>query len=396
MAADRCPACGGDRWIDTVRRSALPTMQNYVYRSREHALGAPRGEFVLAVCRTCGFAWNRTFDGTLVRYDEGYDNAVPSDVMRDYYRQIADHLRSSFSLAGGLIVDVGCGNGTFLRTICDAVPGARGLGVDPALERSIPGDGGQVTLVKDVFRGSLLHERPSLLVSRHVLEHIESPVSFLSEINGPSESLGPFPCFFEVPDLRWIIEKRAFWDFCYEHCNYFTGESLAEAVRRAGFATVGVRNGFGGQYLWLEASSGSATRDGNGVDDDFADRLLAYAEAEREYIAGAQARIARLRESGSSVVIWGMATKGVLFSILVDPAAELVDHCIDINPKKQGCFVPLTGQMISAPASLEAETGHLMVIVMNENYCDEVAATCRGLHLTATVTTVDEVLCVTS
>jgi hypothetical protein len=117
-----------------VRRERLPAMQNYVYRTRESALAAPDGELTLAVCGTCGFAWNRAFDPDRLVYDEGYDNAVPSAVMDAYYDEIAAYLHERYDLAGGLVVDVGCGDGRFLHVLCAAVPGLRGLGVDPALD----------------------------------------------------------------------------------------------------------------------------------------------------------------------------------------------------------------------------------------------------------------------
>jgi hypothetical protein len=50
--------------------------------TRESALAAREGRLVLSACRTCGFAWNRSFDPERLVYDDNYDNSVPSDVMR--------------------------------------------------------------------------------------------------------------------------------------------------------------------------------------------------------------------------------------------------------------------------------------------------------------------------
>jgi hypothetical protein len=34
-----CVVCGAPGAVETVRRDRLPAMQNYVHRTREHALG---------------------------------------------------------------------------------------------------------------------------------------------------------------------------------------------------------------------------------------------------------------------------------------------------------------------------------------------------------------------
>jgi SAM-dependent methyltransferase len=361
-------------------------MQNYVHRTHESAISAQIGELTLAVCRTCGFAWNRLFDPRRLLYDEGYDNAVPSAVMHAYYTEIAAHLRDRYALDEGLVIDVGCGDGGFLRAICAAVPGLRGIGVDPALDADASEEDGRIVLIKDVFSSDVIREQPSLIVSRHVLEHIPQPVEFLRTIREALAAFDPCPCFFEFPDLEWILANDAFWDFGYEHCNYFTAASATEAVGRAGFGRASTRAEFGSQYLWVEATSrGDQAELSQPAGRDLAERARAYAEAETARIELVRSRLSALKSDGVVVVIWGMATKGVLFSLLVDPRLELIDHCVDVNPNKQGCYVPLTGHEINSPNVLTELQGErqVAVLVVNENYLGEVRRTCRELNVDA-------------
>jgi len=378
-----CPVCGGGRVVETVRRERLPAMQNYVHRTRDSALSAAEGSLLLAVCRTCGFAWNRRFDPGRLVYDDNYDNAVPSAVMAGYYREIASYLVDRHDPGDGLVVDVGCGNGAFLRTILEQAPDARGLGMDPALEADRAE--GRLTLVKDDFSPGLVHERPALLVSRHVLEHIPQPAEFLRLVSSAAARLGPFPCFFEVPDLEWIAGHETFWDFCYEHCNYFTAASFTRLLCGSGFEPTGSRRAFGGQYLWLEAdATGGAVRAAADDGDATAEHLLRYAEKESARIAAAREFLRRTRDAGAATVVWGMATKGVMFTLLTDPDASLVDVCVDVNANKQGCFVPLTGHPIEAPEALRSLERPPTVLVMNENYREEIERACAELGVDAT------------
>jgi SAM-dependent methyltransferase len=375
-----CPVCGSGRLVETVRRERLPAMQNYVHRTRESALSAAEGSLVLAVCRTCGFAWNSAFDPGLLSYDDNYDNAVPSAVMREYYGEIAAYLVERYDPGAGLVLDVGCGDGTFLRTFLDLAPAAHGLGVDPALPASAAE--GRLELVKDAFSPDLVDETPALVVSRHVLEHIAQPVEFLRLV-----SAAHAPGFFEVPDLEWIVEHHTFWDFCYEHCNYFTAASFSRLLAEAGFEPVRSRTAFGDQYLWLEARPGDAP--GRDEGEEVAERLLGYADEESARIAAVHELLERNRDGERATVVWGMATKGVMFVLLTDPDASRVDACVDVNPNKQGCYVPLTGHPIEAPETLRSLERPLTVLVMNENYRAEIERACAALGLDATVTTAE-------
>ena len=385
---EQCPGCPVCTSVDlerTVERSQIPAMQNYVYRTADHAHEAKIGQLVLTVCRECGFAFNGDFLPELLDYDQGYDNSVPSSVMGEYYATLSRHLNASYLHDEGLIVDVGCGKGTFLQTLTQLFPRVRGLGIDPSYEGPLRDASGSLRFIREIFAENQLTERPSLVICRHVLEHMFRPVDFLSSLHAASQAYPGVPFFVEVPDLGWIIQNHAFWDFCYEHCNYFTPGSLANAMSLAGFRTVQSRIAFGDQYIWLEA-----TREATHHQLPFSasdalsliHRVQQYAEAERNLIGQAQARLTQLKQEGWQIALWGMATKGVLFSNLVDPECTLFDHCIDINRNKQGCFVPVTGHLIESPDVLTPATvGRLAIVVMNTNYLAEVIATCHKCGL---------------
>jgi hypothetical protein len=188
-----------------------------------------------------------------------------------------------------------------------------------------------------------------------------------------------------VPDLDWIVSADAFWDFCYEHCNYFAEPSLRLALTRAGFTPIDTRVAFGAQYRWMEAVTADVQPHPEaGMDRIRASTLAAYASRERDAIQAARRRLAAVKAAGSATVIWGMATKGIIFSLLVDPDSTAIDIAVDININKQGCYVPTTGRVIESPGALLGAGGRrLAVMVMNMNYADEIRASCDALGLDA-------------
>jgi hypothetical protein len=377
-----CVACGHRQLLSTVRRTSLPVMQNLVYPSVAAAVSAPQAPFELATCLRCGFTFNAAFDPTRLVYDERYDNRVPSDVFREYYGHLAARLHHRHGKSGGLVVEIGCGKGEFLSVLARAWTDGHFLGVDPGYE---PGPSEMplaptIEFVKDAFKPEYIRSRPALVICRHTLEHIPDPSSFLRQIQG---ALPPgVPLYLEVPDLSWIVSHGAFWDFCYEHCNYFTAESLAFLAERAGWSVVATGVGFGEQYLWLEAISGDAQPNPE-IHSSIAESLLRYAEREAQQMVEARLALATQAGRGVSLCIWGMATKGVVFSFLLDPQRDFVRYRIDVNPRKQGRYTPASAHLIDSPEVLRDLPGEVLVLVMNPNYLSEIQGKCRELGIAA-------------
>jgi hypothetical protein len=71
--------------------------------------------------------------------------------------------------------------------------------------------------------------------------------------------------------------------------------------------------------------------------------------------------------------VWGAASKGVIFSIYLARAGAPLQLAIDINPAKQGRYLPVTGLPVAAPdvAARSLADGDTL-FVMNSNYLDEI------------------------
>ena len=180
----------------------------------------------------CGFVFNQSFDQSLLSYGEKYNNdQMASPEFKNYVDGIIEHL----NLRDQKIVEIGCGNGYFLERLCEK---NTGIGYDPAYTG--PQNRGNAVFVRGYYRG----EPADIAICRHTIEHIPDPLALIRSINAPK-------VFFETPDLLWIMENGAWWDFFYEHCNYFTASALEDCFRIAGYEGE-TRKAFGNQYLWYE------------------------------------------------------------------------------------------------------------------------------------------------
>jgi SAM-dependent methyltransferase len=348
-------------------------MQNISYASPEVALASTCAPFQLSGCQRCGFLFNSRFDGALLSYDANYDNHVESRFFHDYYDSLARMLIARFGLDSGVVYDIGCGRGTFLKVLCAASPAVHGIGVDPSCE---PIEAGNLTLLRSTFSRELIKSDAKLILLRHVLEHIPRPREFLEELRSAA---GSVPLFVEVPESAWIFQAGAFWDFCYEHCNYFVPETLAFALGQAGFRVVQQERSFGGQYQWAICGAGATESLSSNADE----AAVAGIEAARKYAGTEDAYLERARDAVAGAArrghcaIWGMATKGVVLASLLPPG--LLAGGVDSNPRKQGRFAPGSGLQIHPPAWLGTLKGHVTAMVMNPNYLEETREQVRNL-----------------
>lgn len=364
-----CPICGSTDSFLVFHQDKAPVSQNRLFASPQDARACALGELDFWRCGSCGFVWNRAFDPDLLSYAEDYENN--QSLSPAFSAHMDDMGRRVMAGGGGAldILEVGCGQGVFLKRLASlAGGGVRSIaGFDPAWRGPDHQDG--VRFYRDYFTPqtvAALEQPPSRVISRHTIEHVPDPLGFLAAIR-TGIGAGPARLFIETPCVEWILEHNMFQDFFFEHCSLFTANALAIALEKSGFAVDSIGHVFGGQYLWAEAHTKTANRSavlGGAMTARWRDRLAAL-----------KAQIAP-----GKLAVWGAGAKGVTFALQCDPDAEFLDCVIDINPAKQGHFLPASAYPIVSPEQARVR-GITAAIVMNEVYFGEIRALAPDLNL---------------
>jgi hypothetical protein len=108
-------------------------------------------------------------------------------------------------------------------------------------------------------------------------------------------------------------------------------------------------------------------------------RAREFGATVRETIESWDRRLAGLKAQGKRVVIWGSGSKGVAFlTSLRDPDA--ISLVVDINPYRQGMFMPGTGHEVVAPEFLKIAQPDV-VVVMNPIYLREIGEQLQTLGI---------------
>jgi hypothetical protein len=367
-----CPVCSAREMVAIDYRPQVPILQNRVWPERSAARAAPVGALDMALCAACGFAWNRVFDADRMIYDPEYDNdQMGSPTFSAHVDAMIKRVLAGVQPeAETHLIEVGCGQGAFLRKLALTNKFASLTGFDPAFRGKDGASIGGVTIHKRFFGPAalgLLTHPVQVVVSRHTIEHIFRPLDFLRTIRAAMETTPEARLFLETPDIEWILAKFQPQDLFYEHCSIFSPEALRVACSTAGFEVRSLELVFGDQYLWAEArpvvdTSGLAVRTSfTAAAENFATRRDRFVKEWRLLLTKLAAR--------KNVWIWGASSKGVTFALLIDPDGEQLAGAIDINPNKTDRFMPVTGLPIHGP---DAVSDGDVVIVMNPRYRQEI------------------------
>jgi SAM-dependent methyltransferase len=301
---------------------------------------------------------------------------------------LATYLIDRYNLQEKHIVEIGCGKGEFLTMLCE-LGNNWGTGFDPSYsERHVTARSKQVAIVSDFYSERYFDSRVDFICCRHVLEHVDKPLEFIKDLRRIIRNKSSVAVFFEVPSVSWILRNVTFWDIFYEHPSYFSPGSLIRLFEYCGFKVVSVKDAFGGQYLWLEAMQDASLKEtelSSGIisnPQELGEDTAYFTAQYRKKMELLRQELVLARKRGSRCVIWGAGAKGVAFLNALDIQPELVQYVVDINPRKQGMYVPGTEQQIVPPCFLKAYAPDV-ILVMNPNYFDEVRETIASMSVTA-------------
>jgi len=376
-----CPVCDGADTVGFFDVAAVPTQDGTMWPSRQEAIHAPLGDISLVYCRSCQYIWNDAHDAGRIRFDRYDFSMQDSPAFQRFVLSLSRRLIAAYGIRGKNIVDVGCGDGHFLGTLC-RMGGNKGLGIDPGHTPSSDGLK-RVRFVRDYYSERYRMRSPGFISCRHVLNAVPDPAGFASLIRRTMNEKSIL--YLEVPNASYNFDGMLVWNVAYEHKSWFTAGSLRNLLSRSGFRVLSVRPCWGKEYLSVEAvprtSPGArdARRNRPGREKEFERRLRAFAGTYRRRVRSLQNRLDAIAQSGLRTAIWGAGARTVTLLSVCHIAANGL-RIVDINPKRQGMYLPHTGHRVWAPESLQ-EFRPEVIIISNGRFAPEIRRHARALGL---------------
>ncbi|NND44908.1 MAG: class I SAM-dependent methyltransferase [Xanthomonadales bacterium] len=373
MTRRACPACEHPGLAPFYRCGPVPVHSTLLMRTRDEARKYPRAELELAWCRQCGFISNAVFDSSAQAYSAQCEESQGcSPTFSAWQQALAQRLADRHGFHGRTILEIGCGKGEFLADLCAAGEN-RGIGYDPAY---VPGRLGararEIDFKTKFWNRACGLDGADAVVCRHTLEHIPGVLAFLRDLRAAIGPRRDVPVFFEVPDTGRVLREGAFWDVYYEHCSYFRMDNLRALFTRAGFEVLESWLDYEDQYLMVVAQPSVAPKRATPPSDDPGAEVSTFVRASKTSRALWASRLESWDRGGLEVVLWGGGSKAVAFLSSIEHAG-VIRRVVDINPRKQGGFIPGGGQVVVAPEDLARHPAH-KIILMNPVYREEVGA----------------------
>jgi SAM-dependent methyltransferase len=371
-----CPNCGGKGMTIFYAIDNIPVHSCLLMPSRSEAVGYATGDLKLGYCSACGFIANTRFDALRHEYSTRYEETQGfSPCFNSFARSLAQRLIDQYDIHNKNVLEIGCGKGEFLMMMCE-LGNNWGVGIDPSYvpgrlenQKNLP-----VQFIQDFYSEKYADLTADVICCRHTLEHIGPTGTFLRQLRNAIGSRTDTLIFFEVPDTVRVLKEGAFWDIYYEHCSYFTSSSLTRLFQASGFDILDVSLDYDDQYILLTAKPREEKLAfKSNLEDDLTllpEQIIEFQEAAGNSIVQWHTTIGQIISGDGKVVVWGSGSKGVAFLTTLGLYRE-IEYVVDINPYRQGKFIPGTGQRIVAPAFLQ-EYRPDAVIVMNPIYCQEI------------------------
>jgi hypothetical protein len=318
--------------------------------SPEQSAALERHPIKLDICRHCSHVFNSKFDSMWVNYSaEGCrmynDGSGWQTHIDDVYTLLHQYCRVD------LVIEIGAGDCEFLHGLdLDSVtePHPIKMAVDPckAVERAE--ELGLVWAREPFMPEHLPLDAPdSLVIMRHLLEHMERPRDVLESVaNRAFQRDHKTYIYIEVPNCEVALERGRIEDWTYEHAQHFTMDSMRALFHNCGLDRIMILSKYNREVLCCLACVDPNERSSPSVDVDAVLETYRTAtdniEVERDWM---HANIDR-------IVFWGGAGKSAMFLRRFGLIENTV--VVDSHDEKWGMYVPGTKIKIQPPGAVRS------------------------------------------
>lgn len=336
-----CPACGYHVAVPFFDGGLKPLATLAWPKSMEEAQAIDCLPLDFYRCVECSHVFNASFEYKRVPYSDKPNKMYNRGaIWAEFIREIQQKILS-FLPPKSTVVEIGHGDGSFLRALADLAPESNYIGFDP--HGSVQSTN-QVEFRNELFEPSIHMEilRPTLVISRHVLEHLLNPLVFLQNLSFAAACLDlEVTAYFEVPCIDRAIETRRIVDFYYEHSSQFTTRSFQRMLARCGAKIEIVDRGYEDEVIYGIIRLGVKKQQ-----VEHAAEAASFYQTAMESRARICAQLDRLFQSGKHVAIWGGTGKSAAFINHYRADADRFPIVVDSDSEKAGTYVPGSGQLI--------------------------------------------------
>lgn len=349
-----CRSCGSGELVD-VLSLGIQYVSDFLEERTNGGLLAPLG---LVLCDVnsggCGLVQLRhTVPGDLLYRRYWYRSGVNAS-MTEALRDVANQAERLTGLSDGdIVVDIGCNDGTLLRSFRRRHLTL--IGFEPAKNLIPFAEVGTTKIINDYFnlegyRKNLGESKAKLITSIAMFYDLEDPNSFVEDVRACLDDDGVW--VIQMSYLPSMLRQNAFDNICHEHLEYYSMTSLQSLLSRHGFEIfdVELNEVNGGSFRVYVKHEGCRSYGKEGSRGRLArirrlerDLHLSDTRAYLEFASRVNSLRDRLHEfisaehkKGKKIYVYGASTKGNTLLQFCNLDRGLIDAAADRNPDKWG------------------------------------------------------------
>jgi SAM-dependent methyltransferase len=377
MSETVCRFCGAPLRDVFADLGMSPLANDYLPADRVNAM-EPFYPLRALVCAKCFLVQLEEFETPeQIFSDYAYFSSYSSSWL-EHSRRYAEQITARLGLNGdSQVVELASNDGYLLQFFAER--GISVLGVEPAANvAEVAVAKGIPTVVEffgeDVGRRLAGETQADLLLGNNVLAHVPDLNDFVSGMKALLKPGGVIT--MEFPHLMRLIDENQ-WDTIYhEHFSYFSFLTVSAVFEAHGLRLFDVEE--------LPTHGGSLRIYGAHADDaDKPDRAAARELRERERAAGYErldtylgygrrveadkrailSFLIDLKQQGLRIAAYGAPAKGNTLLNYCGIRRDFIDYTCDLNPHKQGHFLPGSRIPIRSPDQLREDRPDVVVIL---------------------------------
>ena len=378
----KCRHCAADLTLPLVDLGTAPPSNAYL---TQETLQRPERRFPLRVlvCERCWLVQTEDFADAheLFDADYAYFSGVSTSWLAHAERYVGEMVARFGLDAGSRVVEVAANDGYLLQYVK-----ARGIactGVEPTASTAAAARAKGIEIVQDFFGRRLAADMVSrglqadLMAANNVLAHVPDINDFAAGFATLLKPRGV--ATFEFPHLLRLMADAQFDTIYHEHFSYLSLTAVQRVFEAAGLQVFDVQEltTHGGSLRVFAQRVDTALHPVAPAVGAMLQREIDAGVRTAAYYQGLQPRAERIRDdllrflheakqAGRSVVAYGAAAKGNTLLNFAGLGNDLIRCVVDLNPAKQGKFMPGSRIPIVGRETLDRERpDYLLVLPWN-------------------------------
>lgn len=349
-----CRGCGAKLTLTFLDLGMSPIANNLVedkqlnHRNKSYPLRAMTCEKCALVQLSEAIPKEKLFPSSYT-YFSSY-----SSTWLEHSKSYAEKIISLLQLnQNDLVVEIASNDGYLLQYFANS--GIEVLGIEPAsgvaktaIAKGIP------TLINYFGESTAVEltqgQKPKLMIGNNVLAHVPDIHDFIKGFSLLIADEGLIT--FEFPHLLNLIKKTQFDTIYHEHYSYLSVTALLPIFAQHGLRIINVEKllTHGGSLRvfvaknissWIVHESVRATI---AEESQYDPRDLRIYETLQRKVEGIKhnllSELIKCKKDGKRISAYGAAAKGVTLLNYCGVSNDLIDYVVDLNPNKQGKFLP--------------------------------------------------------